>query len=1157
MNYSECQQEMVVKKGAEEGSAMLLQGIAKHRAGVFGEAEALYRKVISDDPENAEACRLLGLICQQTGRGGEAAVLLQRAVELRPASLEAHSALAIVLNDLGEMDAALASFQRLVNLAPNDPNARCNLGVMLQKMGRYQEALDCLQQAISLRPDFAEAYNNCGVALRALERSDEAIECYRKALAINPNYAQAYNNLGNVYRDTGRTDEALHCFQKALAINPTYVESYNNMGNAYRDCHRHGEALRCYQKALALQPEYAEAYVNLGWEYLSFGDAPKAVASIKKALELRPDYAEAHSDLGAVLRQLGRHEEAIQSCRRALELMPNFGEAYRTLCNLKKHREEDDEVRSMVALYESTAIPAGQRIHLCFGLGKVYDDLGEHRKAFDFYHEGNRLKRATYTYDLEDERRSFARLRKVFSKEFFEDGEDSGFQDRTPIFIVGMPRSGTTLVEQILASHPDVFGAGELYDLQLVAKALGRGGFPESLYGLESEELSKAGEVYLARIRRYSAQAKRITDKMPQNFQYLGLIRRILPHAKVIHIMRNPLDTCLSIYKNFFTGHHGYAYDLEELGGYHLLYQELMEHWRSVLPRGWMYEVRYEDIVTNQEEETRRLLEYCGLEWDDACLAFHRKERRVATASAAQVRQPIYKSSVGLWEKYREGLEPLRQALDGGSRGEGGEAKQSEIGPAVTFADVLSMSAAGRTQEAEVACRQVIAADPANSEAHHFLGVLCLQSGREALAAKYIVRAVQLFPEYAEAYCNLGVALRRLGRTEEAIAAYRQALRIKPDYANACNNLGSALNELGRRDEARESYRNAIAIDSEFAVAHRHLACLEKHEDEDDEVRAMVALYGSGTISDDQRMHLAFALGKVYAEIGEHPKAFAFLQEANRLKRATYRYDAADDQRFFERIKQTFSRDFFAERQGAGYPDETPIFIVGMPRSGTSLVEQILASHPDVFGAGELHDLQQVAACLGKEEFPESAASVAAETLIAAGRNYLARIRRLAPEVLRITDKLPQNFLFLGLARAILPNAKVIHCVRNPEDTCFSIYKNFFTNYHGYAYDLEELGAYYRLYEDLMAHWREVFPAGWIHEVRYEDVVANQEEESRKLLAFCGLGWNDACLGFHQTKRRVTTTSATQVRQPIYTDSVGLWEKYGEELAPLRRALKR
>ncbi len=406
--------------------------------------------------------------------------------------------------------------------------------------------------------------------------------------------------------------------------------------------------------------------INLGATLWEMACIDEAIASYKKAISLKPDFAEAHCNLGLLYKESGQLNEAIASYHRAISFKPDYAKAHRYLSFAIRHDEYDDTIRAMETVYARTDNTTEQKMHLAFGLGKAYEDLKDYDKSFSFILEGNRLKRASFQYSIDEDRDSFAQLKKVFSSAFLADHSNKGNPDETPIFILGLPRSGTTLVEQILASHSEVYGAGELNDLSYITRALSSESaeqdFPECVSDLNENELIKLGSDYLEKIRNYSASANYVTDKMPNNFKMIGFIRMILPGAKVVHCMRDPMDNCLSIFKNYFSGTHKYAYDMTEIGQYYKLYLDLMNHWQKTIP-GFIYNVRYEALVSEQEEQTRKLLAYCKLPWDKNCLSFHKTKRVIATASTIDVRRPIYSDSIQLWKKYETHLEPLRRIL--------------------------------------------------------------------------------------------------------------------------------------------------------------------------------------------------------------------------------------------------------------------------------------------------------------------------------------------------------------------------------------------------------------------------------------------------------------------------------------------------------------
>jgi tetratricopeptide (TPR) repeat protein len=429
------------------------------------------------------------------------------------------------------------------------------------------------------------------------------------------------------------------------------------------------EAVAQYRQALALKPDYAKAHSHLGVVLQDQGKLDDALANYRQALALKPDFAEAHNNLGHALRELGRLTEARHAYETAIELAPQKPGFYYGLAQMKRFAQGDTDLAAMEKLgLEPVSLSAEDRIQLGFALGKAYRDLGDHERSFRHLLEGNSLKRQEIVYDEAATAGLFARIREVFTPELMREKRGLGDPSPAPVFIIGMPRSGTTLIEQILASHPKVFGAGELRHITNAAAKLSRPDgapvpFPEAVSCMGGEQLRRLGESYIAAIRALAPNAERITDKMPGNFRFAGLIHLVLPNARMIHARRDPIDTCLSCFSKLFGGNHPYCYDLAELGRYYRTYEALMAHWRKVLPPDVMLEVQYEEVTADPECQARRIVVHCGLEWEDACLLFHKNERPVRTASAVQVRQPIYRTSVGRWRPYEHLLGPLIEAL--------------------------------------------------------------------------------------------------------------------------------------------------------------------------------------------------------------------------------------------------------------------------------------------------------------------------------------------------------------------------------------------------------------------------------------------------------------------------------------------------------------
>jgi len=464
----------------------------------------------------------------------------------------------------------------------------------------------------------------------------------------------------------------------------------------------------------------------------------------------------------------------------------------------------------------------------------------------------------------------------------------------------------------------------------------------------------------------------------------------------------------------------------------------------------------------------------------------------------------------------------------------------------------------GRTDEAAECYRRALALKPRYPDAQNNLGNILRKLGRLTEAVELYEAALKTDPRNAAAWNSLGSARREQGDLEEAQACFRRALEINPRYADAQNNLGFLLDSLGRFEEATACYRQAIAIDPAHAKAHKNLGRSRRYGDADrDEIARMEQLLAEDRLPQEARVDLHFALGKIYDDCGQWARAFEHYRQGNRL--ADVRFDEEGFLAYVDQLISAYTGPLLAEKSHLGLKSKLPIFIVGMPRSGTSLVEQILSAHPAVFGGGELNHVAQlsssVAAALESvRPYPACIAEIDAERAGRLADRYLKVIHGLDGKALRVTDKMPTNFLHLGLIAVLLPKARIIHCRRHPLDTCLSCYFQDFVYRSGYAYDLRLLGVYYRQYARLMDHWLRVLPTP-IFELDYEALTDRQEELTRRMIEYCGLDWDPRCLKFQENPRAVRTVSSWQVRQPIYTRSVGRWKNYEEFLGPLKEAL--
>ena len=536
--------------------------------------------------------------------------------------------------------------------------------------GLLQDAERFYRAQLKLKPNHFGSLHS--LALICIQRGDlkEARRQIRKALNQNPNSAEAYNTLGYILQGLERVEEAIAAYQKAITLKPDYAIAYNNLGNSLLGCERFEDAVKQYQLAVATKADFAEAYKNLGGAFLALERYDDAIAYSDKALRIQPNLAGAYFHKGIALGTDGRLAEARASYEMAVKSAPRSGRFHQSLAEIKRYQNGDAHLVEMEALArEMTSLPEEDQMCLHFALGKALMDVEEHERAFRHLLKGNALKRRRVCYDEQKSLSSLDRIRSAFTPEFMRSHASEGATSGLPIFILGMPRSGTTLIEQILASHPDVHGGGERPDFEnavtgIFATKRNDIAYLDCIRTLTKSKLQELGSRYLATLRSVAPGASRITDKLPGNFRFVGLIHLALPNARIIHVRRDPIDTCLSCFTKLFSGELSYTYSLEELGRYYQAYAKLMSHWRQVLPAGAMLDVDYEALVADIEGQARRLVAYCGLAWHDRCVDFHRTKRPIRTASVAQVRQPIYTSSVGRWRPYRHLLRPLLEALE-------------------------------------------------------------------------------------------------------------------------------------------------------------------------------------------------------------------------------------------------------------------------------------------------------------------------------------------------------------------------------------------------------------------------------------------------------------------------------------------------------------
>jgi tetratricopeptide (TPR) repeat protein len=498
-------------------------------------------------------------------------------------------------------------------------------------------------------------------------RLQEAGALCQSILRILPDHTDTLHLYGVTYHQAGQHLRAIELLNKAIKLNPNEPKYLNDIGEAYRALDRIKSALQSYDRALALRPDFIEANNNKGVALYTIGHLEEAVSYFEKVLAINPDYILAINNLGAVLHDLGRNDDSINQYKKALALQPESAESHHHIAVICKPKPEDKETIAIQKMLDKPDLKDEDIMHLNFALGRIYDNAREYNKAMEYYNNGNLYKRKTIDFNISSYISYVDDLHNIYTTDYFKRVKHLANDSDRPIFIIGMPRSGTTLVEQIISSHPEVHGAGELpcfeHTEQLISSYLGSNlRYPLCMPALTPTIAQDLARQYLEHLDTYSADNRHVTDKMPGNYQRIGLIKTLFPNARIIHCLRNPMDTCVSIYCNYFRGTHNYAYDLQELGLFYRQYERLMAHWRRLFGAE-LHEVQYEELTRNQEKLSRELIAYLGLDWDDRCLEFYNNKRPVQTASKMQVVQPMYTTSVNKWKRYEKYLGPLIEIL--------------------------------------------------------------------------------------------------------------------------------------------------------------------------------------------------------------------------------------------------------------------------------------------------------------------------------------------------------------------------------------------------------------------------------------------------------------------------------------------------------------
>ncbi len=630
--------------------------------------EEICRDYLGINPGCADHLRLLAHALQEQSRLSEAEEKLRFALSLRPNFPQLHEDLGSVLALQGRYDEAISSLEKAVQLDPTQALAHRKLGQVLAIVGRGEDADESFGEFFDKRPEDGQIA--IGANLLKEGETDQAIDVFREVIRQNPKNVNAMRFLAITYwkEKKEKMDDAEALLRRVVEIAPDFAGGWINLAMVLVERNKFLDAIHSYQQATALEPGNPAAWGGLGNAYAIANYQDEGAKAFARAVQLKPKAATLQMGYAHVLKTLGRQDESLQAYRAAIAAKPDFGEAYWSMANLKIFNFEAEEVVAMEQQLAHEELSDSAEIHFRFALGKAYEDKKDYDRAWHYYDSGNQKQRTQVRHDpIESERRQ-SEIIEVFNKEFLEQHAGKGFEAADPILIVGLPRSGSTLVEQILASHSQVEGTSELPNLGRIANSIGRYRtdqeyFPLSARDLRNKDWRAYGRQYMDETRRHRETDRPFfTDKMPNNFPLMGFLHLILPNATIINARRHPYDSCLGAYKQLFGKGQNFTYDMDDLADYYRQYDMIMKHWHEALP-GKVLDVHYEETVLDLEGQVRRILDHCGLPFEEQCLRFWETDRAVRTASSEQVRQPIYRGALGKWRRYENHLGVWQERL--------------------------------------------------------------------------------------------------------------------------------------------------------------------------------------------------------------------------------------------------------------------------------------------------------------------------------------------------------------------------------------------------------------------------------------------------------------------------------------------------------------
>lgn len=610
---------------------MLRAGFDAQQKGHVRQAERLYRQVLESDSGNRHALNLLGALCTNTERPKEAVDFITRALGIDNA----------------------------------DPQAHANIGLAYKDLGMAYKAADHLAESVRLDPSRPVVFNNFGNVLRLLDQPGKAVRAYDRALRLDSRFAECWSNLAAALNESGQQEAGLRAAARALELSPDLAQAHNHIGDIRLQQARYDDAVESYLQAASLSPGSTVALINLAKAYRDRDEPEEALTALRRVLDIEPENPEAMHVMGVLLEQMGDREGAAEQFKTAIRIAPEMAVSHYYLAQIKGRGSSEQEFRALLSHWQREDTTPNNRMYLAFAIARIHEKRGNFNEAYEFLAAANRAKAAVKPYDDADSARYIDAIAEATEKAVERFGRSMGHRDDRPVFVVGMPRSGTSLTEQILASHSEVAGAGELsfaFDtVRRVRKITGKK-FPRDMEKLSAEQFRELGAYYMSRHSGEYLSSRYVVDKSPLNFQYVGPLALMLPGARFVHCHRHPAANCLAIHRIPFDLRQTYAHSLEALGKYYTRYWNLMQQWHELFP-GRILDVRYEDTVTDIEGQARRMLDFLELRFEERVLSFYETKRLVKTPSASQVREPIYRDAMVLWKNYEKHLGPLMENL--------------------------------------------------------------------------------------------------------------------------------------------------------------------------------------------------------------------------------------------------------------------------------------------------------------------------------------------------------------------------------------------------------------------------------------------------------------------------------------------------------------